>query len=74
MFTALLTLSLVCRGYISPVARKLAKLQFFDVWYLNSKENVIFVASDPKEVLMEFEQALKKITTAAGCFSRNANF
>jgi hypothetical protein len=29
------------------------------------------VASEPKEVLMEFVQALKKITAAAGCFSRN---
>ena len=29
------------------------------------------MASDPKEVLMEFKQAQKKITTSAGCFSRN---
>jgi hypothetical protein len=49
----------------------LQKLPCFDVWYLNSKENVIFVESDLTEVLLEFEQAQKKITTAGGCFFRN---
>lgn len=57
--------------YIPLLRENLQKLQCFDVPYLNSKENVIFVASNPKEILMEFQQALKKMTTAAGCFSRN---
>lgn len=71
MFTALLTLPLVCRDIFPLLRENLQKLQCFDVWYLNSKENVIFVPSNAKEVLMEFQQALRKITTAAGCFSRN---
>lgn len=71
MFTPLLTLPLVCRGYISPAERKLAKAPVLWCTISELQRECNLCGKRSKRSPCGIWASSEKITTAAGCFSRN---